>query len=405
VSERPLLYLVSTAGIPNLGDELIAATWVRHLAEIAPDADVVVDAIGPEHVLAPLRTLHPRVRVVTTLWRLCFRRWAAGKDAAALVAADVRGDSGDSGDEGIALLRRADVVHLTGGGFLNDLWPAFTGLLGGISAVREGGRARTAMTGVGLVPPIGGDPGLVRDLTAGWDVRDVRDAASAELLGAGATHTCDDAFLHVGEWYHPRPETLPEVMVSLQFTLRPQQLFPPANAAKGNGPARGAGQAVARRGIDQLLGHVAKTLADWGARDVGLLECWPVADRDIVEAARAAMPGARFFGLGEVMAGGFPARAGQTWLSTRFHPHLFAAAAGASGVALSLKRDYYGTKHGSLTELGSGWELAHFDLLGHEEPRTPARPAGGGWDPAVLTDLAARKAESAARIYTGVVGR
>src|SRR5882672_12401554 len=117
---RPLFYLVSTAGIPNLGDELIAATWVKYLAEYAPDADVVVDCVDPAAVVAPLTSLHPRLRLVSTLWQLCFRNWSAGLGAADEVRAAVA-DPERAADlrDGIELLHRADVVHLTGGGFLN----------------------------------------------------------------------------------------------------------------------------------------------------------------------------------------------------------------------------------------------------------------------------------------------
>src|SRR6185503_9857030 len=88
-AQRRCYYLVSTAGIPNLGDELIAATWLRHLRQVAPDADVVLDCVNPAAVTAPLTSLHPRLRLVSTLWQLCFQSWPAGIGAAAEVGAAV----------------------------------------------------------------------------------------------------------------------------------------------------------------------------------------------------------------------------------------------------------------------------------------------------------------------------
>ena len=71
---RPLYYLVGTSGHPNYGDELIAATWLRYLARIAPDCEVWLDCPNPGPAEVLLGDLHPHVRFVDTLWRLC---WAA----------------------------------------------------------------------------------------------------------------------------------------------------------------------------------------------------------------------------------------------------------------------------------------------------------------------------------------
>jgi len=151
--------------------------------------------------------------------------------------------------------------------------------------------------------------------------------------------------------------------------------------------------------MNGLLSFVAKTVAEWGARDVGLLECWPDADRDVLEMTRRMLPQARFYSLEDVLRRGFPARPGQAWLSTRFHPHLLAAAAGASGVAVSLRKDYYGTKHGSLVDGGSPWPLWHTDVLGAAAPDIPERPRLGGYTAPQLETHRASKLRVAERIY------
>ncbi|NWO17736.1 MAG: polysaccharide pyruvyl transferase family protein, partial [Corynebacterium sp.] len=64
---------------------------------------------------------------------------------------------------------------------------------------------------------------------------------------------------------------------------------------------------------------------------------------------------------------GLPTREGQTWISTRFHPHLVAAARGVSGIAVSAHAGmYYTVKHASV---GSAWTIT--DLY---EPVTPGGP-------------------------------
>ncbi|MER5659948.1 polysaccharide pyruvyl transferase family protein [Streptomyces mirabilis] len=369
---RPLYYLVSPAGIPNYGDELIALTWLRHLAEVAPDADVVVDCIGPEAAEARMRGTHPRVRFLNSLWQLCVRNWSPDPARTAeAVAAAVR-DPGPYPEQapGVALLRRAEVVHLVGGGFINAIWAPFAGLLAGITTAVGLSGGRAAMTGQGLWPPAEGASGLIRSLADAFAVVDVRDAASAELLAAGPSSlSCDDVFLGLGPQLYAGADDVPDVMVSVQSLL-----------ADGD-PA-------------ELLSFVAKVVDAWGADRVGLLECAPDQDREVLDAARRVLPGARSYAMAEVLADGLPVRPGQAWLTTRFHPHLVAAAGGASGVALDIRPDYYGTKHRSLTDGGSHWRLIdNFDL--------PERPAAGGYPPQTVQRLRTTKRAVADRVYAG----
>ena len=60
------IHLVSWAGWPNFGDELIAARWLRFLAEHRPDAEVWLDVRHPGTVSSLLRGLHPRLHVTDT---------------------------------------------------------------------------------------------------------------------------------------------------------------------------------------------------------------------------------------------------------------------------------------------------------------------------------------------------
>ncbi|MFF4412796.1 polysaccharide pyruvyl transferase family protein [Streptosporangium sp. NPDC001559] len=401
---RPLYYLVSTAGIPNLGDELIAATWLRYLAETAPDADVVLDCVDPAGVVAMLGGVHPRLRTMSVLWQICFRNWSEGVRTQG-IAESLVADPSLAGDlrEGVELLRRADVVHLTGGGFLNGIWPAFVGLLAGIATATEHSGGVSAVTGVGLYPAIAGAGDLVVDLASRFSVADVRDEASAGLLGEHGRYSCDDVFLSPGAWLgEPRGET-PEVMVSIQSTRPPSTLFPPASALEGEARLSREEQARAVRsdqGMGMLVGFFAKTLAEWGVRDIGLIECWPDVDRRALDLAGSLAPNVRRYTLDEVLRDGFPAAPGQTWLSTRFHPHLFAAAAGASGVAVNLMKGYYDTKHRSLIEQGSSWSLAHYRPFSRRQ-EIPERPTSGGFTKESLAVLRARKLLVAEQIYGG----
>lgn len=370
--EHRVHYLVCPAGIPNYGDELIAGAWLRHLAHVAPEVDVVVDCLYPEAAAGHLGGIHPRARFTSVLWQLCLRRWADDDPAVscAWVESVVRDPAvvPELADE-IGVLRRAQVTHLLGGGYLNAIWPAFAGLPAGIVTAAEASGARTAMTGQGLWPPAD-TIGLTQSLIKRFDVVDVRDAPSAEFAGlAPSGDHCDDVFLGFGPQLLRTGEAVPEVMVSVQSLLAES-----ASAA------------------EETVRFVAEVLRAWRVTDVGLLECSPDQDRDVLAAAAKLLPDARRYSLDEVLRHGLPARSGQCWISTRFHPHLLAAAAGAHGLALAVRADYYGPKHRSLIDGGSRWQLL-------ERLEIPERPTVGGYRPERLTELRAAKLAVAERIY------
>ncbi len=330
-------YLISTAGHPNLGDELITRSWLRLLAERAPDVDVWLDCPNPAGAQALLADAHPRLRCVDTLFRLC---WEAPSEDAWEVAAFVGRALDDHGQAprwvpGLRRFGQAAVVHLLGGGFVNGVWPRHLGLLAALDwAARRG--AVTAMTGQGLAP-LGEDTvALVRRLVRRLDTVDVRDRTSADLLGRPETHSGDDL------WLAEMPTLVDaeraagiDAVVCVQGDLL-------------DGPG-------CERLTEQCLAHLDR----WGADPArtAVLECIPRVDRGIFDRLAGLLPGLQFVPWVELLEHGVPAAASQRWFSTRFHPHLIASAVGARGVAVPVRPGYYDVKHGSLIEAGSAWHL------------------------------------------------
>lgn len=368
----PTLYLVATTGHPNYGDELIAATWLKYLARTAPDSEVWVDCPnpGPSEVL--LGHLHPHVRFTDTFWRLC---WEAPSDSPWEVASFVQHAINNPGMAphwvaGIELAARVDLVHVIGGGFINRIWPRHIGLLAAsVAAVRRSG-GRAVMTGQGLWPTAEDTDALLRTLLSQFEIIDVRDEPSAELLRSASqvSATGDDMFFGVADELFRTDDTR-EFMVCLQSDLLDVTL-----------PA--------------LAGFLLDTLRAWDVRSdqVGFVEGIPRVDREVYALVEHDLPGARFYPFSEIIDSGLPVTPEQRWLSTRFHVHLMAAAAGASGVAVSINSGYYTNKHRSLLARGSGWALS-------EGLRIPELPDTGGFDPAVLRKLQEDKANLARLIY------
>lgn len=379
-----MYYLVATAGFPNFGDELILDGWLHHLDEVAPEAEVWVDTPSPGPSQLLFGQAHPRVRFVDTLWRLC---WEAPSDDPWEVASWVQSAIANPGmaprwHQGIAALHRLDVIHVVGGGYVNAVWPRHVGLLAGAAAAARHSEARAAMSGHGLTPEPPGVGPLLRVLADRFDLVEVRDPESAEVLGIGSG--IDDAFLTLAEGHRTvAPEEAwpdaapPSVMVCLQSDMNDL----------GNASVAGAALSMLHAW-------------DVSPEEVCVVEGVPRVDREVFTLIEHELPGSRFYPFVDVWSKGLPVSAEQTWISTRFHPHMVAAAAGATGVAISISQDYYATKHRSLIALGSGWTLLDdCDDLDNADNKVPERPISGGFAPGVVRQLRRQKRDMADAIY------
>ena len=222
---------------------------------------------------------------------------------------------------------------------------------------------------------------LLRDLQAEFDFFDVRDEPSYHAIagsGGQESFTGDDAWLgiHDAGVYDTGSEAAQRSFVlCLQSDL--MEDF-------GNG-----------QGTEGLTTAMSRLIGQWNLRgeDVAVVECIPGADRIVFDKLAHLLTGVVFVPFTEVWNRGLPAHAGQTWVSTRFHAHLLAAAAGAGGLAISGRADYYPTKHRSLVAAGSSWRLADSNEL-------PAAPVHtGGFAPETVERLHAAKTGLAAQIY------
>lgn len=378
------VYLVAPGGHPNYGDEFILRAWLRYLAAERPDTEVVVDCHTPGQAAVLLSRWHPRVTFVDTIWRICFETSELPVDEAAAVAADTLANPGRMPRlvSGVDLLSRADTVHLVGGGYVNTVWPHHLAI---VAAAAESARrfgVRAVATGQGLVPAGDADRvALLRESCREFALFDVRDQPSLEVLADPGIHSSfsgDDAWLGVGEQHvydRESPAARRDVIFCLQSDLMED--------FDGG------------RGLDGLTDAVLRVIDDWrlAGPEVAFVEGLPGADRHVYDRVRHAVPDALFVPFTEVWQRGLPARSGQTWVSTRFHPHLIAAAAGANGLALTGHGDYYPVKHESLTQAGSRWLISDADAL----PATP--PTEGGFPAEAVAARQHAKRSLARRLY------
>ncbi|GAC56038.1 hypothetical protein GOHSU_02_01850 [Gordonia hirsuta DSM 44140 = NBRC 16056] len=365
-----LVYLVGPAGYPNYGDELITEAWLRHLARHRPLATVVVDCGRPGSASLLLRRANPRAIFVNTLWELTMHAQSRPENPEIdpdrpwewVARAASRFGVAPAEGSGVEMLLRAKTIHLVGGGYVNRVWPHHVALVAAIAEVSRVTGARAVATGQGLLPPLEGAAlERFRDDAAQFDVFDVRDRPSYDFLDGIGSRTLhgDDA------WLSPRlRRPVPHLPTGEVVICAQSDLTEDFRRDGAQGP-----QALA-----DLL---TETLDAWDVpgEKVTVVEAIPGQDMTVPVLMGDRIDGARMLPFLDVWRDGLPVGRGATWLCTRFHPHLMAAAAGDSGVAIVPKPDYYGTKHASLTDLGSRWTMQT-----GADP-VPGRPTAGGYFP------------------------
>ncbi|WP_183094575.1 polysaccharide pyruvyl transferase family protein [Nocardioides stalactiti] len=342
--KQPTIHLVSTAGHPNFGDELIAASWLRFLAQRQPESDVVLDCPDPGLASYLFEGLHPRAKFTNLLWRVSWETIDADPEEGDAIVDRLITDLGSPRfDLGLIEARRATTVHMVGGGHVTSNWMHHGRLVRAGRRLAEVADARFVATGLGLVPAI--DPERIRADLAAADHATVRDSASAEL--AGVPLAVNDAFLGLpslpGHGARPDPTGKPgDVWISLQCDLAEDEVF------------------------DRIVAAVREAIESgrFEGRTLRYLEAIPGHDRDGRAAALLAdlIPAENFMSFVQLWHEGFPGRPGQTWITTRYHFHQLAAAMGADGVAIAIDEGYYANKHASLAELGTGFAIAGPDL-------------------------------------------
>lgn len=332
------IYLVSAAGLPNYGDEFLTRVWLDWLAENHPTVPVWLDCPEPGRANHLFADSHPALTTTNTLWHLAFGA-AEMPFAEGVARADriVRELGSPRFDLGLLHLREVSSVHLLGGGYMNSVWQNHLLLLPALVALREEFGIPIFATGQGLMPLADELRPEVASWVEAFEIFETRDVRSASTVGA--TAGIDDAFLG---FRNRRPIytdiDTPDTVLVLQ------------------------GDFLTAESAETILEKVEAFVRAYGRGErVALLESIPPDDSWSMWGLRERGIDVEHYPFMKLWQGGFPARPGQVWLSTRFHFHLLAAAAGAEGTAVSLRPDYYGVKHGSLADVGTGWTIADVD--------------------------------------------
>lgn len=368
---HPVIYLIGTSGHPNFGDEFITAAWLRYLGEKAPQAEVWLDCPQPGAASTLFQGMHPRLNVTNTLWRAVFESSdLPAEQIGPRVHELVTRLGSPAYDLGLLKLREAGSLHLIGGGYLNGVWPHHFALTDAMRAVKELTGAKLYATGHGLMPAVS-EPADPAACFREFDHVSVRDTASAQAYGV--PQGIDDAFLGASAEIARETADAKGLFVCIQSDMTDTETFEKTVAG-------------VRPIIERALSE---------GKQVSYVEAIPGVDHAAYARLSDLIPAERFIPFAHIWQHGLPLSPEQEWVTTRFHFHLLASAAGAKGIALGIKPGYYDVKHRSLIELGSGWEYVGAD--GHASAAAAA-PQGGNLSNR-LPNLTARKRAEAERLY------
>lgn len=356
-SNGKAIYLIGEPGHPNYGDELIAHEWLTYLASVCPEVPVYLDCTRPGPAAAILRNAHPNFHTVDTISRLTFEvpeNWESETKFACeaeRIGSFVRYAIGDEGAaaryaSGIHILKNEILyAHFIGGGCMNSMWQENLARLAAGSELAKFGIPAIA-TGLGLTPLEDGSLDFALSCLADFKAVTVRDESSLNALSSlgNVELGADDCFVNGLNGATFDAEELPSYMACIQTDLVEDKTA--------------------------LLEHAVRQLDCWkvpiGER-IGVVECNPYIDYPIFNALEEHGWQPTLFPAVQLLEKGLPVKENQTWLSTRYHPHLVAAAKGCRGSFIPLGNSFYKDKHQAVKRMGSNWTESRIG----EEPVLP----------------------------------
>jgi polysaccharide pyruvyl transferase WcaK-like protein len=332
-----MIYLVGGSGVPNFGDELMAASWLRYLNSQHPDKRIVMEVKNPSISSLMLGGLHPRASHVSIIKKIAATKplptfWENVNRGYRFMHR--KGFQHHAIFDGVEkILNKAEVIHLFGGGYINENWPHTGFLLGFAAALQDEAGCKLYGTGLGLMPmsdPPAEFSRTFRRIIDRFEFIESRDAEGYAKISRLQTREgtvingLDDTFMNSSG----RLKAAEGRTMHISCFLDDNNL------------------AIFIEAIQRL-----RRRSDWEFNKVLFWECAPHRDRKALEALREILPEIENVSLWNLIED-IPVHPGDAMITTRFHPHLLAARAGAMGYYIH-SGDYYRTKHESVVALGS----------------------------------------------------
>lgn len=341
--------LIGAVGGPNFGDELILLTWINAIRQKDPQAQIFCDGYNLKKLKEFLGGGAIVVAENESLWRVCSILERDKKE-------DIWTHISDkvSIDENNQLMadclfslreKNFDQVHIIGGGYFNSLWQSNYLILAVCVLLSWQTGVRLIATGLGLTPTSEGDLAGLRAILGAFDLVDVRDEDSYNLLSGIAcpalSCTGDDVLLSLSSDFNKYP--LQEIEGKSLILCLQNDLFDGSIILE-----KIFNDAI----FDLLIEHSVENVI------------FAMAMKEDVSGQEGELK-RKFanynFNLTtifpeDLVENGFPVSSEGLIISSRYHPHFLGALSGVRGIALT-SQPYYDTKHRAVHAMGSNWRL------------------------------------------------
>lgn len=345
-----MIYMLGGAGVRNFGDEMMVRNWLDFYGQAGLSRRVIVDGANATFLESFFGSRYGSVQFVNTFNKL---KYNGPKLFWASMVRGLRFFENGGFSHYITLRKLAkqmedvELVHLHGGGYLNDIWPQSAFLLGVAAAIKLRYGSRLVATGIGflpLTPPPSEFQSAFRKVIETFDLFETRDQESCEFLrkyasaGNNVFFGLDDTYLATVETLAPNSDKR-----ALHFSYYSS--------------------------IKAEIKSIVESLPPRFVEQFDKIYFWQCTngDDECLELVNAQIPRTVPLSLSELVFRPLPISNADFMITARFHPHLFAARAGSKGV---FRRDggYYDVKHGSISSLGSPFrQLSEFDAGRLEE--------------------------------------
>lgn len=339
------IVLIGGAGAPNYGDELIVRGWLKFFEDHTEGCHITFY----ENLVENARKLHgphaqgknqvqfldDLVQVAKSYVGISF--WEQAIRGYTFI--EKRGLEKYSGCQ-LAPLLNADIVHLHGGGYLNNYDPEKGFYIGLLAALKEKYGTEIVATGIGFGPvpaPEAALQGVIHDIFKQFRSFELRDVDNFRFLkktfGEAAFHYgLDDCYLLSTEDLFQRDETRSRLYLSyLSYNIH-----------------QASDKYWARL---QAFSQQFEETIFW--------ESYPWQDKEVFAFLKKKLPNLKKLTVKDALDQKVPIGSRDFAICSRFHVHFVLARAGLHGIYMK-DSQYYDIKHQSIVDRGSIFSVAKF---------------------------------------------
>jgi polysaccharide pyruvyl transferase WcaK-like protein len=339
--------LIAAVGGPNFGDEAILSAWINEVKRLLPNGKIYCDGYNIENAKKFISDRAFTLELENSLWDLIRKQYKYNnKSLTESVNLTLRDASFIKKLNFIAYsLKKLNIqkIHICGGGYFNKNWPHNYLLLQIAYLIGEKIQASVVATGQGLTPVDEEGHKVLNQFSTHLDHIDCRENYSLDLLLNNKntkTMTGDDALLFFAPTGNPPIHWLDKksLVICIQSDLFNYEGF-----------------------VEELIKKNINFLSnEMKIEQIILAEAMLTDIINVQNSTRTLLAklGIEIITMDrwQLLKDGFPLSKDGLVITSRYHPHFFAALSGVRGIAI-YSNDYYRVKHEAVCAMGSNWQI------------------------------------------------